>query len=208
MYCEVESFFIISLYLLSFPIVCGEVLRIATPIQQEAPLYKAISQFYIEVTKNISDLEIVLVYYPRERTVKDVVSGKLDGDSGRILSVYRDHTRIISLRGEVSSENFFKQNNLSYSLVNSSEAAFMMLVSNRADFFLSHSALINQLIQNGYENKIFLSRDIIYTSHMYLFINKKHEKWLKPLEESIRTLNDTGRTMEIFNPQGNVRPAK
>lgn len=176
MYCEVESFFIISLYLLSFPIVCGEVLRIATPIQQEAPLYKAISQFYIEVTKNISDLEIVLVYYPRERTVKDVVSGKLDGDSGRILSVYRDHTRIISLRGEVSSENFFKQNNLSYSLVNSSEAAFKMLVSNRADFFLSHSALINQLIQNGYENKIFLSRDIIYTSHMYLFINKKHEK--------------------------------
>ncbi len=106
---------------------------------------------------------------------------------------------VVAMRGDIASTKFAEDNGLEIKFVNNIEQGFIMLEKGRMDIFLTVSQYSAFIRTGKYSySGIRIIDPPVFSIPMYLFINVKHQKYIKVLEEAIQELYDSGKSKEFF----------
>lgn len=163
-------------------------------------VYRPLKRSYYELIEGEIDGDVSRIESAYVNTDVLKVPVPVSSLSGTLFSHNRDHNRddlksnnyeVIVIRGSLAIEEYLNEQKVSFSPVNSLEQAFKLLNTGRADFFVSDLFVKRSYDRDKIYDNVYISNEILFTVPLYIFVHKRHEKWVDDISESIRRINES-----------------
>lgn len=163
-------------------------------------VYRPLKRSYYELIEGEIDGDVSRIERAYANTDVIRVPVPVSSLSGTLFSHNENHNidelmsndySIIVIRGSLAIVEYLEENGIIYNSVNSIEQAFKLLDTGRVDFFISDLFVKRSYDKDKIYDNVYISDEILFTIPLYVFVLKRHEKWVAKISESIKRINES-----------------